>query len=93
MEAKPTVPVTVCDTDIMLEIETIFDTLERGDAENDVAGDKEGKFETVAIVNEAIDVTVCETVGDAVYETVTLDDNVCTVDGEGDGVRIEVPEN
>lgn len=80
MEAKPTVPVTDCDTDAIAPvIETIFVTLERGDAENDVAGVGDALVVTVAIP--------------PVTDTIPLDDTVCTVDSEEDGVKFEVPEN
>ncbi len=94
-EANPSVSVTVCDNDAMAERVTIFDALERGDADDDSVGVIDDSAVTVAIppVNEAIDDMVLYTVCDAVYETVTLNDSVCTVDIEDDGVRFEVPEN
>ena len=94
-EANPIVPVTVCVADAMPEIEAIFDTLGRVDAENDIVGVGDDCVVAVAMppVNEAMDDTVRYTVSDAAYDTVTLDDNVCTIDCEEDGVRFAVPEN
>ena len=62
----------------MSEIEAIFDTLDKDEADNDIVGVSDD-----SVVTEAIPVN----------ETVALDDTVCTVDSEEDGVRFAVPEN
>jgi hypothetical protein len=93
-EANPSVSVTVCVTDAITEIETIVDTLERGDADDDSVGVNDDSVVTVAMppVNVAMDDMVLNTVCDPVYETVTLNDSVCSLDSEDDGVRFEVSD-